>query len=227
MGTNQLLALTEEQQFHVHLMWAIARDFHDIPIVLKGGTALLLCYGLDRFSEDLDFDAPKKFNIAGRVKKILSQKAKTHNIRTVKDTETVQRIKAHYTSTSSDRLLKIEISFRTPPREEQTTIIDGIRTYPIGTLIEQKINALEHRTVTRDLYDMAFLTRQYAEYFSASSVQKLADLMADVDAVGQRFQGACAKDEILDASRLIEVIVQVTEFAVTMRSTVTASYLTI
>ncbi len=49
-------------------------------MVLKGGTALLLCYGLDRFSEDLDFDAPKKFKIAGRVEKILSQKAKGHSI---------------------------------------------------------------------------------------------------------------------------------------------------
>lgn len=212
MGTNQPLAFNEERQLHVDIMRAIARDFHDIPMVLKGGTALLLCYGLDRFSEDLDFDAPKKFNIAGRVEKILSQKTKSHNIRTVKDTETVQRLKAHYTGLTSDRLLKIETSFRTPPTEEQTTVIDGIRTYSVGTLIEQKINALEHRTAARDLYDIAFLTRQYAKEFSSGSLQKLGELIADVDAVEQRFQEAFEEDEILDASRLTEIIFQVSEF---------------
>ncbi len=59
MGTNQPLALNEEIQLHLDIMRAIARDFHGIPMVLKGGTALFLCCGLDRFSEYLDFDAPK------------------------------------------------------------------------------------------------------------------------------------------------------------------------
>lgn len=27
----------------------------DSGLILKGGTALMLCYGLDRFSEDLEF----------------------------------------------------------------------------------------------------------------------------------------------------------------------------
>ncbi len=130
----------------------------------------------------------------------------------MKDTETVQRLKAHDTGISSDRLLKIETSLRTPPSEDKTTIIDGIRTYSVGTLIEQKINALEHRTAARDLYDIAFLTRQYAEQFSSESMQKIGELMADVDAIEQRFQEAFEEDEILDASRLMEIIFQVTEF---------------
>jgi predicted nucleotidyltransferase component of viral defense system len=212
MGTNQPLAFNEERQLHVDIMRAIARDFHDIPMVLKGGTALLLCYGLDRFSEDLDFDAPKKFNIAGRVEKILSQKAKSHSVRTVKDTETVQRLKAHYTGITGDRLLKIETSFRSPASEDETTVIDGIRTYSIQALIEQKINAFEHRTAARDLYDISFLTRQYANHFSQASIRKLAELTADIDTVEQRFQEAFEEDEILDASRLMEIIFQVTEF---------------
>jgi predicted nucleotidyltransferase component of viral defense system len=212
MGTNQPLAFSEERQLHVDIMRTIARDFHDIPMVLKGGTALLLCYGLDRFSEDLDFDSPKKFNIAGRVEKILSQKAKAYSVRTVKDTETVQRLKAHYTGVTSDRLLKIETSFRSPASENKTTVIDGIRTYSIQTLIEQKINAFEHRTAARDLYDISFLTQQHAEHFSQSSIRKLTELTVDIDLVEQRFQEAFEEDEILDASRLMEIILQITEF---------------
>lgn len=212
MGTNQPLAFNEERQLHVDIMRAIARDFHDIPMVLKGGTALLLCYGLDRFSEDLDFDSPKKFNIAGRVERILSQRTKAHDIRTVKDTETVQRLKAHYTGITSDRLLKIETSFRNTPNEETVTAIDGIRTYSIQTLIAQKINALEHRTAARDLYDVSFLTKSYPHDFSEESLNRLSEIMRDVNSIEQRFQEAFEEDEILDASRLMEIIFQITEF---------------
>jgi predicted nucleotidyltransferase component of viral defense system len=50
--------LTKQQQTHRQIMQAICEIIHDEgkPLVLKGGTALLLGYDLQRFSEDLDFD---------------------------------------------------------------------------------------------------------------------------------------------------------------------------
>ena len=57
MGTNISVADTPERELHIRLMRSISQDLHDLPIVLKGGTAMLLCYGLDRFSKDLDFDS--------------------------------------------------------------------------------------------------------------------------------------------------------------------------
>ena len=63
MGTTTTLNLPPAEAAHVEIMRAVAKDIQDLPMVLKGGTALLLCYGLDRFSEDLDFDAPKKFSL--------------------------------------------------------------------------------------------------------------------------------------------------------------------
>ena len=39
----------QHAQFAV--MGVIAKSLADTPMVLKGGTALLMCYGLDRFSE--------------------------------------------------------------------------------------------------------------------------------------------------------------------------------
>ena len=180
-------------------------------MVLKGGTALLLCYGLDRFSEDLDFDAPKKFNIINRVERILSRHAQSYEVKTVKDTATVQRIKSHYSGVVGDRLLKIETSFRNAPSEGQTTTIDGIRTYTISTLIDQKIEALLHRTAARDLYDVAFLSRSYFKDFSDEAKQKLAVFMDDVDGIEQRFQDAFEEDEIMDTELLPSLILQITE----------------
>lgn len=49
---------SDHQVVHRRLMQAICETIHseDKPLVLKGGTALLLGYNLQRFSEDLDFD---------------------------------------------------------------------------------------------------------------------------------------------------------------------------
>lgn len=208
MGTETTLDLNPERRLHVDIMRAISRDLGDLPMVLKGGTALLLCYGLNRFSEDLDFDSPRKFNIAGRIDRILSQKSSAHELKVVKDTETVQRIKSHYCGVAGDRLLKIETSFRSPPDESRVTVIDGIRTYKIGALIEQKIEALIQRTAARDLFDVAFLARVHLPEFSQEARARLAGVMQDIDALEKRFEDAFEEDEILATEDLPALILQ-------------------
>lgn len=52
--------ITERDKHHEKLMVSILKNLTDTPLVLKGGTALYLGYGLNRFSEDLDFDSSKK-----------------------------------------------------------------------------------------------------------------------------------------------------------------------
>lgn len=217
MGTNESISHTPERVFHINLMRLIARDFHDLPMVLKGGTALLLCYGLDRFSEDLDFDAPKKFNVQNRIQRILALHTKAYSVKTVKDTATVQRLKAHYTGRGSDRLLKVETSFRGVDEEGLITVIDGIRTYKISALIEQKIKAFAQRTAARDLYDIAFLSKKYPDEFSSTSLIELQDAMVDESAVEQRFQGAFIEDEILDIEDLPAIVLQISGFVKLMR----------
>ena len=44
------MTFTPAQQTHLAMMQAILNAVQETPLVLKGGTALLLCYGLDRFS---------------------------------------------------------------------------------------------------------------------------------------------------------------------------------
>jgi len=47
-----------EQQLHMKLVGDLLQflNNHSDAFVLKGGTALMLCYGLDRFSEGIDLD---------------------------------------------------------------------------------------------------------------------------------------------------------------------------
>ncbi|MEC4682239.1 MAG: nucleotidyl transferase AbiEii/AbiGii toxin family protein [Nitrospirota bacterium] len=49
-------------------MRSIARSLADPPLILKGGTAIFFASGLDRFSEDLDFDTKKPLHLENRIK---------------------------------------------------------------------------------------------------------------------------------------------------------------
>ena len=95
-------------------MHLIATNLCDTPMVLKGGTALLLCYGLDRFSEDLDFDSSKKMRLESRIAKAVEGKFSIHEIKLLKDTGTVQRLRILYSDnvTKIKGSLKIETSFK-------------------------------------------------------------------------------------------------------------------
>ncbi|MEY4978265.1 MAG: hypothetical protein RLZZ352_535 [Pseudomonadota bacterium] len=211
--------LTPAQNTHVALMRTLARGFADLPMVLKGGTALLLCYGLDRFSEDLDFDAPKRFNVVTRVERLLQGVATRYDIRVVKDTETVQRLKVHYEAKAIfsrsaphtpgvQRLLKIETSFRQAPVAEDVRMHEGIRVYALPRLVEQKLKALAQRTTARDLYDVAFLLRTHPNAFNPLSWQTLREAAQDLNALEARFLPAFEDDAILNPEQLPDLLLQ-------------------
>jgi predicted nucleotidyltransferase component of viral defense system len=141
---------------------------HKSKLVLKGGTALLLCYGLPRFSTDLDYDGQnhgadivKNIEAASRKNMI-----KPTAIITKKNTETVKRYMLHYQE-EPDNPLKIEISFRNIDflNENQNSIVNqnGINVYDINTLSKLKTDAFLDRYAARDIYDMAFLLKTYPD----------------------------------------------------------------
>ena len=56
MGITAALNLPQAEVTHVEIMRAIAQDFKDLPMVLKGGTSLrLVHYENYRYSADLDY----------------------------------------------------------------------------------------------------------------------------------------------------------------------------
>lgn len=138
-------------------MRAVARRMQTTPYVLKGGTALALLYGLDRHSEDLDFDdRGKRVSIKKHVRDGLrdggaSMSAFIHD----KDTWKGRRFKVHYIDpdTSEDQLLRIELSSRSEPNPDDIVVVDGIRTYRLRALFDQKMEAADDRVKARDLFD--------------------------------------------------------------------------
>lgn len=160
------MIITEEWQ-KAHGM--IINDFmnvlsgnNDNEFILKGGTALMLCYGLDRFSEDIDLDKNKG---SGSLLKIIDHFccARGYESRIAKNTNTTQRVMIKYSEDDRQKPLKIEMSMRRGraiPAEEITTK-NGIVTYIPDVLTDMKIEAYLGRDAIRDLYDLCYLYNNY------------------------------------------------------------------
>jgi len=137
-----------------------------VNYILKGGTALYVCYGLDRFSEDIDLDSTDKTTI----EKIVAGfcKKEKFSYRTAKDTETVKRYMINYGNVS--RPIKVETSFRKKEiMPAETTKINNIMVYTIEPLCLMKTNAYLNRDKIRDLYDLAFICNRYWDTLSTQT----------------------------------------------------------
>ena len=211
MENDEFIEMTNEQKEHINFMAEIAKSVSDTPMVLKGGTALLLAYGLDRFSEDLDFDSTKSLNMEYKIRNSAKRaKVKIGRIFVKKDTGTTKRYMVNYVGNQSRRSLKIETSFREKEIDsDETTIINGIRVYKLNVLISQKLDAGLNRAKVRDLYDINYLSKNYGHMFSAENIRKLADFASEPDALISRYQQDHNDDDILRNSSLDDLALKV------------------
>ncbi len=130
--------------------------------ILKGDTALLTCYNLDRFSEDIDLDARNNRNLEKLVEDFCNKYQYKYNVK--KDTNTTKRFFIEYSDNSK---LKIEVSYRRNKIEEnELTKINGILVYNINELGVMKTSAYMGRNKIRDLYDLCFIVNNYWDKLS-------------------------------------------------------------
>ena len=173
------------------------------PFVLKGGTALSLCYGLDRFSEDIDFDVPGKSLAYDRFKDSVHRfcVAEGYTYRIAKDTATTQRAYINYGDTS--RPLKVEASYR---RMEipggYVCKIDGIQVYTLDELARLKAAAYSGRDKIRDLYDVAFICTHHFDKLSASAQDALRSALEYKDLEHFDYIVRTQRDELIDPDAL-------------------------
>ncbi|RLA51940.1 MAG: hypothetical protein DRQ98_10895 [Gammaproteobacteria bacterium] len=203
------MTYTEEQQKeHELVMNALCQGFHKkaLPMVLKGGTALKLCYGLDRFSEDLDFDSMKPLNLEHSIEEIFGRLGKGQPkfrkpvISLTKKTDTVRRYRIIYGDSIN---LKIETSLRGTPDDKDIIELNGILTYKVFVLIKQKLRALQGRTTARDFHDVVFLYGNFYDEFGDNQKATIMDLYNNQDSVLSRFNSAYSEDSVLTTTDLL------------------------
>ncbi len=203
MAPHRSLRLSPEQALHERIMREIALEMQDTPLVLKGGTALALLYGLDRHSLDLDFDCgrAKRVRIKNRVRRGLREvdvpmSAFGRGLPMWKG----RRFHVHYINHANNarRLLKVELSSRTVPQANDITVVDGIRTYKIPALFDQKLNAADDRTKARDLYDLGFLADSYGGRLSTEQILRADRFSRDYKGLARRYRKAFQVDMLLE-----------------------------
>lgn len=142
MGQNSVPPLKPEEQYHADIMKLIVQSLRGTPYVLKGGTSLLLGYGLDRFSEDLDFDSDKKLDLESKIRASMPEGTKITEFRNPKNTDTNQRYIIIFSNGSFERRLKIETKFTNPCPEDEIRIFDGMQISSISRIIDGKTSAV-------------------------------------------------------------------------------------
>lgn len=143
-------------------------------IVFKWGSCLLFCYGLNRFSEDLDFDAVKRADPTKLITDFCS--ANKYSLRVGKTTPTVRKFFIHY---GGYKPLKLEFSYR--------SVRDGVRKpdskcpvcyYTICELAYMKSVALGKRAKCRDLFDIHFIVKKYGNKLGNNTLSTVKDALA-------------------------------------------------
>ena len=177
----------------------------------------MLAYGLDRFSEDLDFDVYSDFkgshkaNLSSVLKNIKENNFKVSNISVRKDTDTVNRYRLNYqNSLNNEASLKIEISYRTPLDRENAIFKNGIYVLPIEKIAGFKINSVldinnDSRTKARDLYDANFIIKNYPNAVSDEQITNLLNI--NMDNLEVRYKDSFEEDRILSKNKDLSVVI--------------------
>jgi predicted nucleotidyltransferase component of viral defense system len=175
----------------------------DNPYILKGGTALLKCYGLDRFSEDIDLDSerhnvsPHRFERA--IETVAYQQGYTY--RMTKQTPTVHRAFLVYEDPATP--LKIELSMRKRNVNPDTfTTVNGTKVYTINELAQQKAAAYLSRDKIRDLFDLTFIVCEKYDDLTSESIETLARAFEYKDVEQFDYMIETQEDPLIDSGKL-------------------------
>ena len=150
-------------------------------LIFKGGTALFLCYGLNRFSEDLDFTMIKEIDLKKTIDKIsndLEILGIRNKIGKIKESQISISFKIGvegplYNKEIERCYVSIDISKRELIEEydikEVKTLYNGILPFTLcimkkEEILAEKIRALMSRNYARDLYDIYFLLKQGVKF---------------------------------------------------------------
>jgi len=174
------LSLDDEKTKRILLMYDIAKIIsadNKNDLLLKGGTSLLFCYGLTRYSTDLDYDGYNyNIDITDKIKSVFKTNGlNLDGINVKKDTDTVKRFMIHYNEAENNPI-KLEISFRNIDNvnyiKDKRARINDINTYNIKYLAADKINTFLKRTAARDIFDASFLIQHYPDSLNRELIEK-------------------------------------------------------
>lgn len=193
---------------HTHVILEVlnALQGSKLRYVLKGGTALMLCYGLDRISTDVDLDQQDgALDFFELMDTLCSFRGYTCNHG--KDTTSVKRCHIHYGGTMP---LKVEVLMRDADIPESMYHKDsrGFWVYNIRELARKKTVAYSGRDRIRDAYDVCYLVLNYYDSIDLPLVRD-ALVAKGVEQIDYLIN--TQHDDCIDARRLYDMFLAVWE----------------
>jgi predicted nucleotidyltransferase component of viral defense system len=183
-------ALARQEQFEIEVLDRLKSGKFLEGMIFTGGTMLRLCYGLNRFSLDLDFWLSKKLDIEDYFNRLCEFMARYY---TIKDSENkFYTMLFEVRSKDYPRSLKIEIRkkqerFRTSLAIAYSKYADIqvlVKCLSLDEVMKSKIEAFLRRKEIRDVFDIEFLVKRGVEL--NASEDKLRQLINAIDALKKR-----------------------------------------
>ncbi|MEW6009107.1 MAG: nucleotidyl transferase AbiEii/AbiGii toxin family protein [Candidatus Omnitrophota bacterium] len=174
--------LIKQEQFELEVLDKLNSKRFLNSLILGGGTMLRLCFGLERFSVDLDFWVIKKVNFAKLFKDLKEFLAGNYAIKD--SAHKFYTLLFEIKSRDYPRSLKLEIrkekkKIRTEPAiaySKYSNMQVLLRVVSLKDMMREKINAFLDRRQIRDVFDIEFLLKKGIGLdVDSDTLQKLLD----------------------------------------------------
>ena len=184
--------LIKQEQFELEVLDRLKSGRFLDRLVFGGGTMLRLCFGLDRYSVDLDFwllnkNREKDFDHTAWFSGLRQFLARFYEIRDAADK--FHTLVIELKSPDYPRSLKLEMrkgieiagTERAIAYSRFSSVQVYVRTIPLQDMMTSKIEAFLHRKEIRDAYDLEFLVKKGVK---ADITREKADqILATIDAL--------------------------------------------
>ncbi len=182
--------LIKQEQFEIEVLDRLKSGKFLDKLVFTGGTMLRLCYGLNRFSVDLDFWIYKEVDVKAyfvRLKEFLSE---YYTIRDAEDK--FYTLLFEIKSENYPRSLKIEIRKKAEKIKTDISIAFSkysntqvlVRTLSLQEVMKSKIEAFLSRREIRDVFDIEFLLKRGIEL--EATKKELQKLLEGIKSLGKK-----------------------------------------
>ena len=184
--TGLNLGQAELDYFQNIILFILYKEYGN-EIVFKGGTAMKKCFGLDRFSEDLDFSCSKSIdakNLANGLKRFRldfeMQKDEFDD-----GMKITLRLKGPLYNGTQNSVCRFIIDFSFRENVMLKPVVKSIGRYMYETpafdvfvmqeeeILAEKVRAIMSREKARDVYDMRFLIEKGVRFDSVLVKKKL------------------------------------------------------
>lgn len=177
--------LVKQEQFEMEVIEKLNSNRLLNKVIFCGGTMLRLCYGLTRFSVDLDFLIVKGVRVKTLFKDVYECLRKSYEIKD--SANKFYTLLFEVKSNKYPRSLKIEIRKKIKKVKTEETIAFSkfsnlqvlLRTVTLEDMMKLKIESFLDRKEIRDVFDMEFILKKGIELNAAQKKLKL--ILTNID----------------------------------------------